>query len=406
MASSLRLPSVSSLACPNCGQTVAVSVGDDIVVCPHCEQRIEVESHGLTANRGTTNHEGDPSSAIPRDESVLDSDESKVGHIHVPSSIKAPDFREWGAVAEETGSVEGSSTRIANPDATEGRSFPPSVTGGPSGGLVQGPEKTEPRKGDLGPNSPRQEQVPTGVKGVSRRAFWALLIYASIVTAICLGLLLLVFTNRAHQLESLPDVVPPKDAQGEIARQLVPPDATLPDGHVLELGQTQRFGDVLVTPLKVTREPLGFVHYQGTQVREPAGEVLKLWLKFENVSSNKRAFAPLDGELLFYRVGQPGSGSFKANNFLASRESRSQDQFIAMFDHPLGSDWDLAEQSLGEVIPTGETLVSYVPTETGLPELTGPLVWRFQLRKGIAENGWGVTTLVEVAFSASEIQGS
>lgn len=47
--------------------------------------------------------------------------------------------------------------------------------------------------------------------------------------------------------------------------------------------------------------------------------------------------------------------------------------------------------------------MTYVPTATDPPKLTGPLSWRVQVRKGIAENGWGVTTLVEVAFGAGEV---
>lgn len=108
------------------------------------------------------------------------------------------------------------------------------------------------------------------------------------MTAVCLGLLYFVATSRARQLESLPDVVPPQK-NGEISRVLVPPDAALPPGHVLALGESRRFGDLLVTPLKVTREPLAFAHYRGEGKREPAGEVLKLWLKFENVGTHGRS---------------------------------------------------------------------------------------------------------------------
>ena len=240
---------------------------------------------------------------------------------------------------------------------------------------------------------------------VSRRLFVFVLVYASLASAVCLALAFVVAQHRTSQLESLPDVVPRQDRQGEILREVWPEQAQLPPGHTLRLGETGRFGNLRVTPLRVTREPLAFTHYQGTQTRPPAGTVLKLWLKFENFGGVP--FAPLDRELLFTRVVQSGRDyRVRANNFLAPAGDRSADSLVLVFDHVTSGDWDLAGQQLGQVLAAGETGETYIPTGTDLPNLSGPLVWRMHLRKGIASNGWGVTTLVEVVFDADDVHAS
>jgi hypothetical protein len=195
----------------------------------------------------------------------------------------------------------------------------------------------------------------------------------------------------------LPDVVAPQNDDGTITRVIVPADAPLPAGHVLSLGETRRFGDVLVTPLRVVREPLEFVHFRGTKTREPAGEVLKLWLRFENVSEDGTSFTPLDDNLLFYRAFGK-TGELKANNFVAAAD-RSAGSLVPVFDQPIGSDWDLAGQNLGMTLAPGESVEMYIPSDIDPPAAAGPSTWRIHLRKGIASNGRGVTTLIEVAVS-------
>jgi hypothetical protein len=49
----------------------------------------------------------------------------------------------------------------------------------------------------------------------------------------------------------------------------------------------------------------------------------------------------------------------------------------------------------------------YIPTEeAGLDQLTGELVWRLHFRKGYSPAGYGVTTVVEIAFDSLQIQGA
>ena len=58
------------------------------------------------------------------------------------------------------------------------------------------------------------------------------------------------------------------------------------------------------------------------------------------------------------------------------------------------------------MLKPGESFETYVPTGTdGLADLTGPLLWRVHIRKGFSDSGRGVTTIFEVAFDSSQIEG-
>ena len=74
-------------------------------------------------------------------------------------------------------------------------------------------------------------------------------------------ILWLVVTGRVsfspvHPLESLPDIKP----LGPNEYQPIPSDVELPEGHVLKLGESTRFGDVIVTPVRVTNQPTEFIN--------------------------------------------------------------------------------------------------------------------------------------------------
>ena len=407
----LRRDMTYETGCGRCGGRLRVEPHSGQVICPHCGMKLNVPEDSVAlagtptlspAEEGVL--EGHNSSLF--DSSALRSGELGIGGIPTPSSIKAPDFTRWGR----------SDSSVLRHD--EPRTNPLGVTptsnhhaGEPSKPPLPNeiPQKVQPRQ-DAEHHRPSQPVVPseperraespaavspkpTATRG-SRRALIALMIYASAITAICLGLAYFLLMNQQHQLESLPDVVPPRNEDGTITRVIVPPDAPLPAGHILAFGESQRFGDLLVTPLRVEREPLEFVHFRGTETRDPAGEVLKLWLRFENVSEESKSFVPLDENLLFYRTFDK-RGGLKANNFLAVG-GRSLESRLAVFDHPIGSDWNLAGQNLGTELKPGESVEMYVPTETDPPVIDGRTAWRIHLRKGVASNGWGITTLIEV----------
>ncbi len=251
-------------------------------------------------------------------------------------------------------------------------------------------------------------------KVVPKRLFTLTLTYA-IAATILIGMLLYAkYLGDPHQLESLPDLKPPVK-NDEIALQLVPENATLPAGHTLKLGEPgRRFGNVLVTPLRVTRGPLEFEHYAGdaTRTRAPSEDVLKLHLRFENVSADQ-TFEPLDQKLLLTRVaGKTSESQMRANNFVSRVDQKQTDgQRVLIYDMPPSWEWNLKGQNINQEaqphnLKPGESFETYVATnEHGIDSLKGDLVWRLQLRKGYNPKSYrGVTTLIEVLFNSDQIQ--
>ena len=172
------------------------------------------------------------------------------------------------------------------------------------------------------------------------------------------------------------------------------------------MGEHQRYGNLRVEPIKVTRSPITFQHFSkdGEFKDYDSAPVLKLWVKFTN-ESKAQAFVPLDSDLLFRRHVD-AQDTVRANNFLVHRVDKPRRYpLVFVYDHPLASDWDMVEQHLGQSLEPGESLETYIPTtEEGIDRLRGDLLWRVQLRKGHSTQGNGVTTLVEVAFTADQIQ--
>ena len=224
--------------------------------------------------------------------------------------------------------------------------------------------------------------------------------YASAVTLACVYLIMATMQSKSHELESLPDIKP-LDAN---EFQYIPENASLPPGHRLQLGQPGQFGHILVEPLRITQEPLEFVHFSGEQkqTRSKTSPVLKLWVRLTNLSENQ-LIAPLDRTLLFKRDFDEQESSFLANNFIHSSAVGSMP--LLMYDHPLSSEWDIRDQKLGTVLKPGESMVTYLPSEPAITDqLDGPAFWRMHLRKGFNDaTGNGVTTLVDVEFDASQI---
>ena len=245
-------------------------------------------------------------------------------------------------------------------------------------------------------------------KSLPNLAFQVWLSYTILITFIAGLLWYRASTSKPHQLESLPDVRPKLDDQGEVSVRIAPEAATLPKGHTLKLGETQRFGNIEVTPLRVTQGSLKFVHHANGQTKdETDGPVFKLWLKFKNVSEDQ-VIDPLDSTLVFTRghIASDREG-WHANNFLATREQKTNDvtgDVMLVYDHIVVGDWDLKGQDLGKKLKPGESLETFIPSSTdGLGEMKGDLLWRVHFRKGFSPAGYGVTTLVEVEFNSDDI---
>lgn len=238
-------------------------------------------------------------------------------------------------------------------------------------------------------------------------AFLFVASYASAMTIAAVWLLMRVLNPTASTLESLPDLEPKKDRNGQIGLNLVPEDASMPPGHSLKLGEEQRFGNLKVTPLRVTRGPLEFSHYDpsSTATKKPVQGVLKLWLKFENISDNQ-SIAPLRS--LVFKRDSSDIDNERANTFVCRTSEKKKDgNRLLVYDLVLTGDWDIRNMNVDEEIPPGGSIETFIPTTAaGVDGLFGsdePLVWRVHFRKGYSPRNFGVTTLFEVEFSEGEV---
>ena len=247
-------------------------------------------------------------------------------------------------------------------------------------------------------------------RGVSRLAFVVVLSYASAMTLAC-AFLLYQRKNNPGTLD-LPDLLPPaqitKGKKHVSVKKYLPEDKPVPEANVLKLGESRQYGSVKVTPLKVTRGPVEFSYYKADedQQKDPEGPVLKLHLKFENVSPDQE-FIPLDSVLVYSKdQDRKTFESFNPHNFVSNvsdRGTRAKHAYVLNV-LPNGS-WIVKNQNLDEDLAPGQSLETFVPTTAEeIESLTGDLVWRVQFRKGYNRTSLrGVTTLIEVLFNSSEI---
>lgn len=298
----------------------------------------------------------------------------------------------------------------APPDLEETVSEAPPAVGGPGRTVVESLVIAPATPAASSPPAPAPHSTAGGESphsSPSREAgrfpllLVALISYASAATVGLVYLYSLYRSPNPHSLESLPDVPPLEEH--EVFRW-TPVESPMPPGHTLRLGEARRFGNIVVEPLRVDRGPLTFSHYSGTGEHQRAGSapVLKLWVRFTNVSQDQR-IAPLDARLLFARKGH--GETTQANHLVFRRDVKDRNgPVVFAYDEPTTSEWDLAGQQLGRVLAPGESVETYLPTtEEGLEGLTGELLWRMHFRKGYSPQGYGVTTLVEVAFDSDAI---
>ena len=243
------------------------------------------------------------------------------------------------------------------------------------------------------------------VEARHRQLAMLLLLVGSYASAVTIVLSYLLFFVKAHPLESLPDIKVPTRKGGEVALTYYAPKNDLAPGHVLRLGQSERFGSVKVTPVKVTRGIVKFEHgrEKGAEARSPTEPLLKLWLKFENVSRDQ-TFAPLDAMLMFKRKNKSFGETVYANNFLGAAADRKQGgTLLYVYDHPVYSEFVMADQNLDEQVAPGKSWLTFIPSEEEAVQLNGDLVWRFHFRKGYHPRSFnGVTTLVDVEYSSQD----
>lgn len=244
--------------------------------------------------------------------------------------------------------------------------------------------------------------------GISPTIFVIVVSYASAMTLACLYLAFQLLSNqRTHDL---PDLAPPipKDKKKVISLIYLSPDQELPPANVLKVGESRRFGSLKVTPLRVTRGPLEFEYYEpaADQHKDAEGPVLKLHLRFENVSHDQE-FIPLDSKLVFYReVDRKTYGLFKANNFVCNVADRKKlAKHVLVFDLTPNGNWLVKGENLDRDFEPGQIMETFIPTTPDqIESLSGDLVWRVHFRKGYNRQSYrGVTTLIEVLFKDSDI---
>ena len=213
------------------------------------------------------------------------------------------------------------------------------------------------------------------------------------------------FGNAA--LESLPDIRPLDSNEF----RKVPDGTPVPEGHVLKLGESRRFGDVVLTPVKVTREPLTFEQFQ---TKAPAttlttDPVLKLWLRFEN-RSGSYAFPPFDSGLMSHRTPRFSTDESTIVNSMLNISSPAMSSPVRVlnFLQTMDNAFVIVGQQSGKVIIPEETLETFVASSEDIQYITPTAetgyTWRVQFLKGVHESsGHGVTTLVDVLFSETDI---
>jgi hypothetical protein len=241
---------------------------------------------------------------------------------------------------------------------------------------------------------------------VPKKTFYIVVSYASALTLVLLYLWITGQLGVGNP--DLPDIEAPKDRKGRVQSKLMPESQKLPGNHILRLGQSRRYGNIRVTPVQVTRGPLKMVNNSDSnQTKSASREVMKLWVKFENVSSDQ-TIAPLDRHLLFQRFPDKKNESrVRANNFICPVTQKNRDgNKVMVYEMPIKGDWDLSEDPIGKPLAPGKECEIYIPTNDGdLSKLKGDIVWRLHFRKGYNRSSQrGVTTVVEIRFNTRDVK--
>jgi hypothetical protein len=410
------------ISCGECSELLLVEAGGVIVECPHCGAHLSIPDL-------TTHPEDVPDAqttpVVATDSHAAASAEpTATGPGTLPfTTITASGELDPLGIAKLKESVSAPPPVTVNPEVQRLSEEPTAVLSGRAAAKLQLPEapalsvpvitppKPSPTTGNA--KSTKESSPPAATPAVVESQVemvpktWLLIAtsYASLVTLILIYLLFL--RGGAHYLESLPDLVPDIRKDGEVGMKPVLPQMNLAPGHELQLGQSTRFGNVLVTPVKVTRGPLTFEHIYGQRnvQREPSPPVLKLWLRFEHVGDGA-PFPPLDQTLVYRKILNKETLKEFSLNFLCPTDQRTlvEGERFLVYDLPEFSEFRLIDQRLNQWLEPGETYETFIPAQEGIAEVDGAWVWRVLFRKGLnPDSGRGVTTLIDVHFDADDV---
>lgn len=410
------------VACPHCGTHLNIEAPSEPEATP-MDESIETpdEQPAADASEQPAADESEQPEAASEptaapDEPATDTPAESVEQE--PSATEAPTDGEVEPAEAEAPATEAPINAPADEVVPETNDPTPPVVANPepahepaveSVNTVEAPSSEIPTETqDLGSTieTPSISSVAAG-RGVSRHTFTLVRNYAIAMTLAVIFLVYKLLNPNMSALESLPDLKPQKKKDGQIGYDLVPEKANMPPGHLLSLGESQRFGNLQVTPVRITKEPVEFVHHLGDTgvAREPGSEVVKLWFEFENVSTDQ-SIAPLDG--LVFKRDERDWENIRSNNFVCRQSEKKEDgNLVFVYELNEKDIWILKGQNAEQEIAPGEKLETFIPTsEEGVAQLVNsdePLIWRVHFRKGYSPKNYGVTTVIEVAFESSDI---
>lgn len=386
------------VACSQCEGRLMVEEAGVIVACPHCGTHLNIEVPAEPEAAPT-----DESVETPDEVPAGDSPEQPEAASEQPAEADAttPETQNNApAPVDETTPVTNDRTPpfVANPEPVQEPSAESTET--PSSEML-----AEIQDQGVTIEIPSIASVAAG-RGVSRHTFTLVRNYAIAMTLAVIFLVYRLLSPNMSALESLPDVKPQKK-DDKIVYKLVPEVTEMPPGHSLSLGESQRFGNLQVTPVRVTKEPVEFVHHLGDTgvTKAPGSDVVKLWFEFENLSTDQ-SIAPFDG--LVFKRDNNDFENVRANNFVCRMSQKKKGGELAfVYDLNEFDIWNLRNQHVEQEIAPGDKLETYIPTtEEGVVQLVGsdePLIWRVHFRKGYSPKNYGVTTVIEVGFESSDI---
>ncbi len=407
--------------CGECNGTLLVEQSGVVVACPLCGAHLEIPADAET---GTLPTDPAPEAATPVgaetapfvDVTASPSVTAPVSTIHTQAEAQSgtqvishsnPALNQWVTPAPAAIADQLAEPAAGVDDATLlGGTGIEVAAMAETAQLPDAIPATSPPPTPAATTSAARDSAPVAdTVTIPRTLAIIVLSYVSAATLLLLYLFYVIGSSKAHNLESLPDLEPPmKD--GQIGMRTAPVNASVAPGHELQLGESQRFGNLKVTPLRITRGAVTFAHAFGAKggVRQPSQPVLKLWVRFENVSRDQ-TFAPLSAPLLYKRI-LTKNGRFQTNNFLVAEADRKKKspEVSYVFDMPEFSEFVMEGQNLGKALAPGESLETYIPAEEGVELSDGMWTWRFQFRKGYHPKSFrGVTTLVDVQFEPDAV---
>jgi S-adenosylmethionine hydrolase len=238
------------------------------------------------------------------------------------------------------------------------------------------------------------------------------LISYSILATIAVAILYL--RPQSHPLEYLPDLEgdfkgSKRDKQTSIIYERPQPDAELPDKLRVALGHTIALGALEVTPLNVDLRRLK-IRQPGVSSETTMQDSLVLHLRFKNTSDDL-TFSPTDP--FFDRRWKDMSYGSKPYTFLQIGERRLYGGALAWNRGEPSENREKIDGQDYRLLHPGEestTIVCSDPTDSVaelLQNYHGPLQWRIQVRRGLAQVGdrqIPATAVIGVSFTDEDIR--